>query len=64
MHNPKEVHLKAVYQIPHDLKNFNERELLVKKIEKLNLEVYTYMNYAGSIDARKSSLLGLLYVPR
>ena len=42
----------------------NERELSLKKIGKLNLEVYTQVNYAGSIDARKSSLLGLLYFPQ
>lgn len=39
IHNPKEVHLKAMYQILHYLKNSIGRGLLFKKDEKLNLEV-------------------------
>lgn len=53
MHNPEEIHLNAVYRIPHDLKNSIWRELLFKKGDKLNLEVYRDVDYAGSIDDRK-----------
>lgn len=55
MHNPKEVHLEAVSQIPHYLKNSVGRVLLFKKDEKLNLVVYTNVDYASSIDDRKST---------
>lgn len=55
MHSPKEIHLQAVYRILHYLKNSIGRGLLFKKGEKLNLEVYTDADYAGSIDDRKST---------
>ena len=49
MHNPKEVHLQAVYKILHYLKTTPEKGILFKKSNELSLEAYIDVDYTGSI---------------
>ena len=46
MHNPKEVHLQAVYKLLYYLKATPKKEILFKKIIELSLEAYTDADYA------------------
>jgi hypothetical protein len=55
MHNPKEMHLKAVHRILQYLKSKPGRGVLFKKGESLTLEAYTDADYAGSLDDRRST---------
>ncbi|KAG8496181.1 hypothetical protein CXB51_009524 [Gossypium anomalum] len=55
MHNPKESHLRAVYQILQYLKGTPGKGILFKKGENLTLEAYTDADYAGSMVDRRST---------
>ncbi|XP_047172331.1 uncharacterized mitochondrial protein AtMg00810-like [Vigna umbellata] len=55
MHEPKESHLQAAYKILHYLKGTHGKEILFKKNEKLNLEAYTDVDYAGPLIDRRST---------
>ncbi|KAG8487880.1 hypothetical protein CXB51_018329 [Gossypium anomalum] len=55
MHNPKESHLGAVYQILQYLKGTPGKRILFKKGENLTLEAYTDADYAGSMVDRRST---------
>ena len=55
MHNPKEIHLLVVYQIPQYLKGTLRGGILFKG-KKLTLEDYINANYVGSmVDKRSTS---------
>lgn len=55
MHNPKEVHLHAVYRVLQYLKGTPGRGILFKRNGGLALEAYTDADYAGSVVDRKST---------
>lgn len=57
MHNPREMHLKAVYRILHYLKGTVGRGILFKKARNINitLEAYTDADYVGSLVDRRST---------
>ena len=56
MHDPREVHLQAVYRIFHYLKASLGKGILFKKDARLVLEAYTDADYAGSpVDRRSTS---------
>ena len=55
MHNPREVHLKAMYRILHYLKGVPGRGILFKKEGAMTLEAYTDADYAGSVVDRRST---------
>lgn len=54
MHNPKEMHLKAVYRILQYLKGTPRRRILFKKGGSMTLEAYADVDYAGSLVDRSS----------
>lgn len=55
MHNPKEIHLQAVYRILHYLKGTPRKGILVKKHTKITLEAYIDVDYASSVMDRRST---------
>ena len=55
MHNPKESHLRAVYQILQYLKGTPGKGILFKKGQNLTLEAYTDADYARSMVDRRST---------
>ena len=56
MHNPKEIHLQAVYRILHYLKANPGKGIIFRRNEGVVLEAYTDADYAGSpIDRRSTS---------
>lgn len=55
MHNPKKVHLQAVYRILQNLKGTPGKGILFKKGEGLTLEAYTDADYAGCTVDRRST---------
>ena len=56
MHDPREPHLQAAYEVLHYLKCNPEKGTLFKKNDTLALEAYTDADYAGSIVDRRSFL--------
>ena len=56
MHDPREPHLQAAYRVLHYLKGNPGKGLLFKKKDTLALEVYTDVDYAGSIVNRRSTI--------
>lgn len=55
MHNPKEVHLQAVYRILQYFKGSLGMGILFRNGTDLFLEVYTDADYVGSIVDRRST---------
>ena len=56
MHNPKEIHLQAVYRILHYLKANPGKGILFRRNERVVLEAYIDADYAGSpVDRRSTS---------
>jgi len=55
MHNPKETHLKFVYHILHYLKRTYGKGNLFTKGNEMILEANTNVDYASSIDDRRST---------
>lgn len=55
MHNPKEMHLKAVYRMLQYLKGNLDKGILLRKGRSMTLEAYTDPAYAGSLDDRRST---------
>ena len=56
MHNPKEIHLQAVYRILHYLKANPGKGIIFRRNEGVVLEAYTDADYAGSpVDRRSTS---------
>ena len=56
MHNPREVHLQAVYRILHYLKANPGKGILFRRNTGVLLEAYTDADYAGSpVDRRSTS---------
>ncbi|CAA6665275.1 unnamed protein product [Spirodela intermedia] len=55
MHNPKQIHLQAAYHVLHFLKGITGKDILFKKHDYLALEVYTDVDYAGSIVDQRST---------
>lgn len=55
MHNPKEMHLKAVHRILQYLKGNLGKGILFKRGQHMTLEAYTDADYAGSLDDRRST---------
>ena len=49
MHNPREVHLQAIYKILHYLKATPNKGILFKKSTELSLKAYTNVDYAGLV---------------
>lgn len=62
MHSPKEVHLEFVYKILRYLKGSLGRGLLFKKNEGRNAEVFTDVDWAGSIKDRRLTTKYCTYV--
>ncbi|RVW31427.1 Retrovirus-related Pol polyprotein from transposon RE1 [Vitis vinifera] len=62
MHSPKESHLEAVYKILRYLKGSPGRGLFFKKSDSKKVEIYTYANWAGSVDDRRSTTGYCTYV--
>ena len=54
MHNPSEEHMNAVIRILHYLKSSPGKGLMFSKNNHLDVEGYTYADWAGSILDRKS----------
>lgn len=54
MHSLKEVYLKVVYKIHKYFKGSSDKGLFFKKSEA-NIEVFTYINWIGSVEYRKST---------
>ncbi|XP_022849594.1 uncharacterized protein LOC111371696 [Olea europaea var. sylvestris] len=52
MHPPKEAHLEAVYRILRYLKGTPGKGLFFKRTEKRNVEIFTDVNWAGSMEKR------------
>ena len=55
MPNPKEVHLRAARRIPQYIKGTSRKGVLFQRGNELTLEAYTYLDYVGSVDDRKST---------
>jgi Reverse transcriptase (RNA-dependent DNA polymerase) len=55
MHDPRVVHQKAVYRILRYLKGCLGRGLLFEKKGHMRVEVYTYADWAGCQDDRRST---------
>ena len=62
MHSPKESHLEAVYKILRYLKGSPGRGLFFKKSDSKKVEIYTYANWAGSVDDKRSTTGYCTYV--
>lgn len=54
MHSPKEAHLKAIYKILRYLKHYPGKELLFKKNEKNEIEIFGNADWAGVVEDRRS----------
>ncbi|XP_071919974.1 uncharacterized protein [Coffea arabica] len=54
MHDPKEVHLQAVYRVLHYLKVHQVKGILFKKGPEIDLTVYIDADFAGSPVDRRS----------
>ncbi|XP_062109888.1 secreted RxLR effector protein 161-like [Humulus lupulus] len=55
MHDPCQEHLNAVYRILRYLKQTPGKGLFFKKTTERKVEVFTYANWAGLVDDRKST---------
>jgi hypothetical protein len=55
MHDPREGHIDAVYQILRYLKNAPEKGLIFRKNGHLNIEGYCDSDWASYPDDRKST---------
>lgn len=55
MHNPKGMHIKAVYKILQYLKGTLGRGILLKERGSMTLETYTDADYAGSLVDKRST---------
>lgn len=55
MHNPKDIHLQAVYHILQYLKGNPGSGILFKNGTSIEVEAYTDADYAGSISDRRST---------
>ena len=60
--NPKENHMMAIKRIMRYLKGTKEYGLWYKKGGNLDLKVFTNVNWAGSIDDRKSTSGGIFFL--
>ena len=49
MHDPQKPHLQATYRVLRYLKGTSGKGILFKRKNSLALEVYTNLDYAGSI---------------
>ncbi|RVW16989.1 Retrovirus-related Pol polyprotein from transposon RE1 [Vitis vinifera] len=56
MHSPKESHLEAMYKILIYLKDSLGRGLFFKKGDSKKVEIYTDADWAGSTEARRSTI--------
>lgn len=55
MHNPKEVHLHAVYRIFHYLNGSVGKGILFQKSDRLTVKAYKDADYGSSLIDRKST---------
>ncbi|KAL5771548.1 hypothetical protein ACOSP7_015702 [Xanthoceras sorbifolium] len=55
IHNPKEVHIQAVYRILQYLNATPGKGIVLKKGSSLTLEVYMIADYVGSVVDRRST---------
>ena len=63
MHNPKEDHLQAIFRILRYLKGSPGRGQLFSKQDKsLDVEAFTNVDWASSVDDRRST--SSYYIPR
>ena len=60
--NPKENHMMAIKRIMRYLKGIEEDGLYYKKNEKFELKAYTDVDWASSLDDRKSTSGGALFL--
>ncbi|CAA6660021.1 unnamed protein product [Spirodela intermedia] len=62
MHQPKECHLHAAYRVLHYLKGTPGKGVLFKRSGKVEVEMFTDADYAGSTIARRSTSGHLTFV--
>ena len=55
MHNPKEIHIEAVFRILRYLKSTLCKGIQFQKAEGIRVEAYTNVDWAGSITDRRST---------
>ncbi|PON55254.1 hypothetical protein PanWU01x14_189430 [Parasponia andersonii] len=55
MHSPCKAHLEAIYRILKYLKGTAGRGIFFKKNSKRTIEVFTYADWVGAIDDKKST---------
>ncbi|RVW29699.1 putative mitochondrial protein [Vitis vinifera] len=55
MHNPKEIHIEAVFRILCYLKATPSKGIQFQKAEGIRVEAYTNADWAGSITDRRST---------
>ena len=56
MHDPREIHLQAVYRVLHYLKAHPGKGILFKKTSYISLAIYTDANFARSPLDRRSTI--------
>ncbi|CAA6655700.1 unnamed protein product [Spirodela intermedia] len=62
MHQPKECHLHAAYRVLHYLKGTPGKGVLFKRSGKVEFEMFTDVDYAGSTIDRRSTSGHLTFV--
>ena len=62
MHSPKESHLEVVYKILRYLKGYPGRGLFFKKGDSKKVEIYTNVDWAGSVEDIRSTTGYYTYV--
>ena len=55
MHNPKEIHIEAIFRIPRYLKSTPDKGIQFRKAEGIRLETYINASWAGSVTDRRST---------
>ena len=55
MHDPREIHLQAVYRVLHYLKAHLGKGILFKKTSDIALAIYTDADFVGSPLDRRST---------
>ena len=55
MHNPKEIHIEAIFRILRYLKSTPDKGIQFRKAEGIKLEIYIDASWAGLVTDRRST---------